>query len=373
MSRRADAGAIGARRARADAMLTSPSCRPPARRHLFVPAYTQHRRREAVIARRCLTFLAALVLGAAVQPAAAADAADYPQRPVRWVVPFAPGASNDIIARMLAQKLTESLGQQFIIDNRGGAGGLVGGEIVAKSAPDGYTLLSANPGPNIHHILLRRKPPYQFEDFTPIVFFGYAPLIIVANAKFGPSNARELVDYARAHPGKLSWASSGFGSSLHIGLELFKAATKVQVTHVPYKGTAPAFLDIVSGQVNVMYTTSVSAETHLKAGRLKALGIAARKRQGVLPTLPTLEEQGIRNAEAIVWFGLAGPARLPRPIVQKLNAEINRALGLPDVKQRLDQLGLEVGGGSPEDFTKFMNSEASRLRELIKAGAVEVE
>jgi tripartite-type tricarboxylate transporter receptor subunit TctC len=303
----------------------------------------------------------------------AAEGADYPNRPVRWVVPFAPGASNDIIARLMAQKLTDSLGQQFIIDNRGGAGGMVGGEIVAKAAPDGYTLLSANPGPNVNNILLRKKPPYRFEDFTPIIFFGYAPLIIVANGKFGPSTAKELVDYARANPGKLSWASSGVGSSLHVGLELFRAATKIQLTHVPYKGTAPAFIDIISGQVNVMYTTSVSAETHLKAGRLKALGIAAKKRQAVLPNLPTLEEQGIRNAEAIVWFALAGPAKLPRPIVQKLNAESNRALALPDVKQRLDQLGLEVGGGTPEEFAQFISTEAERLRGLIKVGALVAE
>ncbi len=306
-------------------------------------------------------------------PGRAAEGTDYPNRPVRWVVPFAPGASNDIIARLIAQKLTDSLGQQFIIDNRGGAGGMVGGEIVAKAAPDGYTLLSANPGPNVNNILLRKKPTYQFEDFTPIIFFGYAPLIIVANSKFPPNTAKELVDYARANPGKLSWASSGVGSSLHVGLELFRAATKIQFTHVPYKGTAPAFIDIISGQVNTMHTTSVSAETHLKAGRLKALGIAAKKRQAVLPNLPTLEEQGIKNAEAIVWFALAGPARLPRPIVQKLNAESNRALGLPDVRQRLDQLGLEVGGGSPEEFAKFIRTEADRLRGLIKAGALTPE
>jgi tripartite-type tricarboxylate transporter receptor subunit TctC len=302
-----------------------------------------------------------------------ADAGDYPNRPVRWVVPFAPGASNDIIARLIAQKLSDSLGQQFIIDNRGGAGGMVGGEIVAKAAPDGYTLLSANPGPNINNILLRKKPPYRFEDFTPIVFFGYAPLIIVANSKFPPSTAKELVDYARANPGKLSWASSGVGSSLHVGLELFRAATKIQLTHVPYKGTAPAFVDIISGQVNVMHTTSVSAETHLKAGRLKALAIAAKKRQAVLPGLPTLEEQGINNAEAIVWFALAGPAQLPRALVAKLNDESNRALTLPDVKQRLDQLGLEVGGGSPQEFAQFINNEASRLRDLIKTGALTPE
>jgi tripartite-type tricarboxylate transporter receptor subunit TctC len=319
----------------------------------------------------CLTIAACLFVIS--QTSAAAENGDYPNRPVRWVVPFAPGASNDIIARLIAGKLTDSLGQQFIIDNRGGAGGAVGAEIVAKAAPDGYTLLSANPGPNVNNILLRKKPPYGFNDFTPIIFFGYAPLIIVVNAKLPPNNVREFLDYARANPGKISWASSGVGSSLHIGMELFRAATKIQVTHVPYKGTAPAFLDILSGQVTAMYTTSVSAEVHLKSGRLKALGIAAKKRQSVLPNLPTLEEQGVKNAEAIVWFALAGPAKLPRAIVQKLNAESNRALGMPDVKQRLDQLGLEVGGGTPEDFAQFIDSEAAKLRMLIKSGALTPE
>jgi tripartite-type tricarboxylate transporter receptor subunit TctC len=319
----------------------------------------------------CFAFVLGLSCNHGVS--SAADATGYPARPVRWVVPFAPGASNDIIARLVAQKFTESFGQQFVIDNRGGAGGLVGAETVAKAAPDGHTLLSANPGPNINNVLLRKKPAYRIEDFTPIVFFGYAPLIIVAHPKFPASSAKELVDYARANPGKVSWASSGYGSSLHIGLELFRSATKVEVTHVPYKGTAPAFIDILSGQVSTMYTTSVSADAHLKAGRLKALAIAAKKRQSVLPNLATLEEQGIRNAEAIVWFALAGPAKLPRAIVHKLNAEANRVLGLADVKQRLDQLGLEVGGGTPEDFAAFMDSEANRLRALIKAGAVAPE
>jgi len=319
----------------------------------------------------CLWLAACLCVGPTA--VGAADSADYPNRPVRWVVPFAPGASNDIIARLIAQKITESLGQQYIIDNRGGAGGIVGAEIVAKAAPDGYTLLSANPGPSLNNPLLRKKSPYRLEDFTPIVFFGYAPLIVVVNAKFPSSSAKELVDFARTHPGKVSWASSGIGSSLHIGLELFRAATKVDVTHVPYKGTAPALTDILGGQITAMYTTSVSAEAHLKSGRLKAIGIASKKRQGVLPNLPTLEEQGIKDAEAIVWFGLSGPARLPRAIVQKLNAESNRALALPDVRQRLDQLGLEVGGGTPEDFAKFLDTEAGKLRGLIKAGALTPE
>jgi len=298
---------------------------------------------------------------------------DYPNRPVRWIVPFAPGASNDIIARLIAQKLSDALGQQFVIDNRGGAGGMIGGEIVSRSAPDGYTLLSANPGPNINNILLRLKPPYGFTDFEPVVFLGYAPLIIVAYPGFPAKTARELADYARTNPGKVTWASSGYGSSLHIGMELFVASTRVKVTHIPYKGTAPALTDIVGGQVNLMYSTSVSTEQHLKSGRLKVLGIAAKKRQSVLPDVATLAEQGIANAEAIVWFGLMAPAKTPQAIVRKLNAESNKALGQADVRQRLDQLGLEVGGGSMEEFAAFIRTEADQVRGLLKTGALKAE
>jgi len=309
-----------------------------------------------------------------VAPGWAQDAAkDYPSRPVRWVVPFPPGASNDIIARLVGQKLTEAWGQQFVVDNRPGAGGLIGGDVVAKASPDGHTLLLANPAPNVNSVLLHKQPPYRINDLTPVVWLGYAPLIIVANPKFPPKTAKELVDYARSNPGKVNWASSGIGSSLHIGLAVFQMATGANVTHVPYKGTAPALLDIVGGNIQLMYTTSVSAEAQIKAGRVKVLGIAAKKRQAVLPNVATFEEQGITNAEAIVWFGMAAPAKTPRPILDKLNREVNRALQLPDVRQRLDQLGLEVEGGTAEKFDAFIKSEAARLTSLIKAGAVQVE
>lgn len=300
-------------------------------------------------------------------------AANYPNRPVRWVVPFPPGASNDIIGRLIGQKLTEALGQQFVIDNRPGAGGLIGGDVVAKASPDGHTLVLANPAPNVNSVLLHRKPPYRIDDFAPVVWIGYAPLIIVANPKFPPKTARELIDYARANPGKANWASSGVGSSLHIGLAVFQMATGANVTHVPYKGTAPALVDIIGGNIQLMYTTSVSADVHIKSGRVKVLGIAAKKRQAVLPDVATFEEQGIRNAEAIVWFGMAAPAKTPRAVVARLNREVNRALAMADVKQRLDQLGLEVEGGTVEKFETFINSEAARLAKLIKAGAVQVE
>ena len=322
--------------------------------------------------------LAAALLGyaaplAAQSAKAAGAASDYPSRPVRWVVPFPPGASNDIIARLMGQKLTEAWGQQFVVDNRPGAGGSLGAETVAKAPPDGYTLLLANPGPNINNPLMRKSTPYKVGDFTPIIFIGYAPLIIVANPKFAPNNAKELVDYAKANPGKVNWGSSGNGSSLHIGLALFQAATGANVVHVPYKGAAQALTDVVGGQINLMYTTTVSAEAHIKSGRVKVIANAGSKRQTVLPNVPTLAEQGINNAEAIVWFGAAAPAKTPRAIVGKLNAEINKALEMSDVRKRLDQLGLEVGGGTPEDFRNFIDKEAGRLAGLIKAGAVKEE
>jgi tripartite-type tricarboxylate transporter receptor subunit TctC len=297
-------------------------------------------------------------------------AADYPNKPVRWVVPFPPGASNDIIARLIAQKLTDAWGQQFVVDNRPGAGGSLGATLVAQASPDGYTLLLANPGPNINNVLMRSKPPYRLEDFKPVVFLGYAPLIIVAHPKFPPRNAKELVEYAKANPGKVNWGSSGLGSSLHIGLALFQAATGVEVVHVPYKGAAPALTDVVAGQIHLMYTTSVTGEAHIKAGRVKVLGVAGPKRQDVLPDVPTLAEQGIKNAEATVWFGMAVPAKTPRAIIAKLNAESNKALAMNDVKQRLHQLGLIVGGGTPEEFAAFLDKEAAKLRGLIQSGRV---
>ena len=321
--------------------------------------------------------LAAACAIASISAASAAAqgnaAAGYPARPVRWVVPFTPGASNDIIARLVGQKLTEALGQQFVIDNRPGAGGAVGAETVAKAIPDGYTLLLANPGPSVNTPLMLRKPLYAVDEFTNIVFIGYAPLLILANPKFPPNNPKELLAYAKSNPGKVSWGSSGNGSSLHIGLALFQAATGVDVVHVPYKGSAPALTDTVSGQIQVMHTTTVSADAQIKSNRVKVLGIASTKRSPLLPNVPTLAESGIKDAEAIVWFGMSGPPKLPRPIVAKLNDQVNKTLTLPDVKQRLDQLGLEVAGGKPEEFDAFVRKEADKVRRLIKAGLLRSE
>jgi tripartite-type tricarboxylate transporter receptor subunit TctC len=323
--------------------------------------------------RRITCSTIAVVLSTAACAGQGDAASTYPARPVRWVVPFTPGASNDIIARLFAQKLGDAWGQQFVVDNRPGAGGALGAETVAKAVPDGYTLLLANPGPSVNTPLLLRKPLYRVGDFTNIVFIGYAPLLILANPKFPPNNPKELVAYARANPGKVSWGSSGNGSSLHIGLALFQAATGIDVVHVPYKGSGPAITDTMAGQIQVMYTTTVSAESQIKAGRVKVLGLASAKRSPLLPDVPTLAESGIKDAEAIVWFGMAGPPKLPRAIVEKLNAQVNKTLALPDVKQRLDQLGLEVAGGTPEAFDAFVRKEAARVAGLIKAGLLKVD
>ena len=300
-------------------------------------------------------------------------ASGYPSKPVRWVVPFTPGASNDIIGRLVAGKLTQSLGQQFVIDNRGGAGGLVGAETVARAQPDGYTLVLTNPGPNVNSVLLAKNPPYRIDDFSHIIFIGYAPLILFSHPGFPPRNPKEMVDYVKANPGKVSWGSSGIGSSLHIALALFQAATQVQLVHVPYKGSAPALTDVVGGQIQGLYSTTVTAEAQLKSQRVKAIGIASAKRSPLLPEVPTLAESGIKDAEALVWFGMSAPAKTPRPIIDKLNHEVNRVLGLPDVKARLDQLGLEVQGGTPEAFDAFIRSEVAKINKLIKAGALKPE
>lgn len=320
---------------------------------------------------QCLALAAGSVIATAT-PAQNA-AANYPSKPVRFVVPFTPGASNDIVARLAAAKLGEAWNQQFIIDNRGGAGGLVGADTVAKAVPDGYTLLLSNPGPSVNSPLLAKNAPYKVDDFVPVVFFGYAPLMIFTNPALPVRNPKEMMDYLKANTGKVNWGSSGTGSSLHIGLALFQAATGVNVTHIPYKGSAPALVDLVGGQIQFMHTTTVSAEAQIRGGRVRVIAVAANKRVALLPDVPTLAESGIKDAEAIVWFGMAAPAKTPRAIIDKLNRESNRLLGLPDVKKRFDELGLEVQGGTPEEFQRFINIEVQRLKRLIDIGALRRE
>ena len=304
---------------------------------------------------------------------AAQSGDSYPTKPVRVVVPFAPGASTDLIARLLGQKLSDTFGQQFIVDNRPGAGGAIGAETVARSEPDGYTLLVTNPGPSINNILLKKKPAYTFTDFAPIVYIGSAPVIAVVNARFPAKDVKELIAYAKAHPGKVTWGSSGTGSNPHAALELLKVVTGVNIVHVPYKGSAPALTDTVSGQIDGLYTTTVSAESFIRANRVKVIGVAGPKRQALIPNVPTLAEQGIQGADNLLWMGLVTAAKVPRPIVEKLNRELNRILQLPDVKQRFEQLGLDAEGGTPDHFAQFIREQAQNIRKLIASGALQIE
>ena len=221
--------------------------------------------------------------------------------------------------------------------------------------------------------MLTKNSPYGPRDFTNIVYIGYAPLVILANLGFGPKNPPELIEYAKANPGKISWGSSGMGTSPHIAILLFQSATGVNVTHVPYKGAAQNMADLIGGQIQLIYTTTVSSEPQIRAKRVRGIGVASAARVKMLPDVPTLAEFGIRNAEAQIWYGLQGPLRLPPAIVAKLNAETNKALQMPDVRARLDQLGFEVAGGPPKVFDALVKGEIERIEKLMAAGKLAQE
>ena len=327
--------------------------------------------RESV-ARWGLALAATAVFGHA-QAQTGAAAGTYPARPVRWLIGFAPGASNDIIARIIAPRLSEGLGQQVIVDNRTGASGMIAGEIVSKALPDGHTLLFATGGPNVFGPMLTKRAPYRVDDFAFVVMFGHTPLLIAAHPAFPPRNPRELVDYAKAHPGRINWASAGQGSTPHFALLVLQAATGMEVTHVPYKGAAPALIDIASGQVQAMHTSAVSSEAYLSSKRVKAIGVAGTKRLAALPDVPTLAEHGIVDAEASVFFGMAAPPGTPRAIVQKLNTEVNRLLKQADALRRLQDLGLEVLGGTPEAAAQHVKREIAKVARLIELGKLRPE
>ncbi len=300
-------------------------------------------------------------------------ASGFPSKPIRWIVGFAPGASNDVIARTVAARLTEVWGQQIIIDNRPGAGGMIGGEMVARAAPDGYTVLLATGGPNIGNPLLSKKPPYQVEDFSYVAIAADTPMVLIVTSSFPANTPREFVDYLKANPGKVNWASAGVNSTPHVSMAIFTAATGVKLTHVPYKGGALALIDIVSGQVAGMHTSVATAEAQIRSNRVRVIAVAGPKRLPSIPDVPTLAEAGIDNAEAPNFYGMAAPARTPPAIVRKLNAGVNDALAQPEVRKRLGDLGMDIVGGSPEDATKYVMTQVARVRGLIRAGVLTPE
>ena len=297
----------------------------------------------------------------------------FPSKPIRWVVPFTPGASTDLIARAIGQRLTEIWGRQIIVDNRPGAGGAIGAEIVARAAPDGYTVLLATVGPNIGNTLLVKKPAYRVEDFAYVAITADNPMVLVVNPSVPAKTPGEFVDYVKARPGEVNWASAGVNSTPHISMAIFAAATGVKLTHVPYKGGAPAMIDVVSGRVAGILTSVATAETQIRTGRVRVIGVAGPKRQSAIPDVPTLAEAGIRNAESPNFYGMAAPARTPPAIVRKLNAGVNDALAQPEVRKRLGDLGMDIVGGSAEGATKYVLDQVTRVRSLIKAGVLTPE
>jgi tripartite-type tricarboxylate transporter receptor subunit TctC len=297
----------------------------------------------------------------------------YPKKPITIVVPYPPGGPTDIVARVVGQKLGDRLGQQVIVDNRPGAGGNIGAALVARAAPDGYTLLL---GTTAHAINPSVFPALNYDilkDFSPVVLLTSLPLVVIANASVPAKNVQELVALAKSKQGQLTYASSGNGQSTHLAAELFKTMTGVSMTHVPYKGSAPALTDVAGGQVSVMFDTMLSAMPHIKSGRLKALAVTSAKRSASAPELPTVAESGVPGYEAVAWSGLLAPAHTPPEIVAKLNTEINVILSQPDVQKRFLNDGAEPVGGSPEQFSTHISSEVQKWATVAKLSGAKVD
>jgi len=315
--------------------------------------------------------LAALCLLAA--PLCGAQSS-YPSKPVRLVVPFPAGGTTDILARAAAQKLSEAWGQQVIVDNRPGAGGNIGAELVAKAPPDGYTLLMGTVGTHAINSSLYSKMPYDhIKDFAPAVLVAGVPNVLVVNPSMPFNSVQDLIAYAKANPGKLNFASSGSGTSIHLSGELFKSLTGVQITHVPYKGSAQALTDLLGGQVQLMFDNLPSSLAFIKAGKLRALAVTSTTRAAALPDVPTMVEAGVPGFEATAWFGILAPAGTPREAITRINTEIAKWLASPDAREKLSAQGAIAAGGSPEDFAKHIASETAKWARVVKESAAKVE
>jgi tripartite-type tricarboxylate transporter receptor subunit TctC len=307
-----------------------------------------------------------LVLSACAAPAAA----QYPAKPVRMVVAFAPGTTSDIIGRMLAEKLHQQLGQPFVVENRTGAGGTIGAEAVAKSAPDGYMILVSTAAlPVSAHVY----PGLKYDtakDFASITVISHSPLLLAANLNFPPKNVMELVQYAKANPGKVSFGSAGVGTSHHLTGEKLKLDTGIDMVHVPYKGSGPAHVDLMGGQIQIMFDNIVALMPHVKSGKVRALAVSSARRHPLLPDVPSIQEAGVKNFETVAWFGLVAAAGTPRDIVNRLNAETVKAIRLPDVQKRLLEGGSDIVGNSPEAADKFLRDEVEKWGAVVRAAKV---
>src|SRR5881227_369126 len=323
--------------------------------------------RLAYFARAFFTALAIVAAPVAIGQAA------YPTKPVRIVVPFPAGGTTDIIARATAQKLSEAWGQQVIVDNRPGAAGNIGAELVAKAAPNGYTLLMGTVGTHAINASLYAKMPYDHvKDFAPVILVAGVPNVLVVNPQVPVNSVPELIAYAKANPGKLNFASSGSGTSIHLSGELFKAMTGVQMTHVPYKGSAPALTDLIGGQVQLMFDNLPSSLAFIKAGKLRALAVTSASRAPALPDVPTVADT-VPGFEASSWFGVLAPAGTPPEIIARINGEVTKWLATPEAKEKLTAQGANVAGGTPQDFAKHIQAETAKWAKVVKESGAKVD
>ena len=301
-------------------------------------------------------------------------AQNYPVKPIRYIVPFATGGTTDILSRLIGSKLTEAWGQQVLIDNRPGAGGNVGSEIAAKAPPDGYTILGGTVSSHSINTSLYSKMPYHpLRDFAPVTLLVTLPNVLIVHPSVPARSVKELVAFVKARPGQLRFASAGSGTSQHLSGELFMMLTGTKMIHVPYKGSGPASLDLLGGQIEMMFENSTSAVPYIKAGRMRALGVTTAKRTHVLPDTPTLMEAGLAGFDISSWQGVFTPAGTPPDIVRKLHGEIVRIMGLPDIQRRLSDLGLTTIANSPEQFTAFIKAEIEKWQKIIKVSGARVD
>jgi len=299
--------------------------------------------------------------------AGAVHAQSYPSKSIRYVVPYAPGGSTDIVARVLALKLSEAMGQQVVVDNRPGAGGAIGADIVAKSPPDGYTMVTAVTSIMAINQFLYRKLPYDPEkDFAPVTQVGSLPLILVIHPSLPAKNVREFIAIAKAKPGQLNYGSSGVGTATHMTTELFKAMAGVDLVHIPYKGSGQVMGDVIGGQLALIFDQIVSSLPHVHGGKLRMLAITSAKRFPSLPDLPTIAESGVPGYESISWAGVAVPAGTPKEIVARLHAEIVKVLAMPDIRERFLRDGIETIGSTPEQFSEHIRRERIKWAKVVK-------
>lgn len=298
----------------------------------------------------------------------------YPSKPVRLVVPFPAGGATDVLARAISQKAAEKLGQQIIIDNRPGAGGTIGSDMVAKAAPDGYTLLIATGSTHSINPIVNPKIPYNVErDFTPITLVADTASVLVVPATLPAKNLAEFIALAKSKPGQLNFGSSGNGTNSHLSGELFKAQAGVFITHIPYRGTGLVLTDMLSGQVQMLVDNFVTSQPHIRDGKLRALGVTSLKRLPFLPDVPTLDEQGLKGFDVTNWFGIYGPRGTPADVVAKVNAAYNQAVQDPDVLKRLHNLGATPMSGTPEYMAKVVAADTAKWRKLIRDRKIVVE